>query len=227
MKNSKIVAAMAAAAMAVSVMAMPAMAATTFTDDGEGAFVFDNVDVLQDNDAVIVVTYSDEHDGWGDIGFGFSEGKEWRSWAAPNAGGENVSEEYTVADIIANSGITDLSAVTFGKVEGYNGCVITNVEVKAAEEEPVEVEEPVDEEPTADEDTTPDETTTEEEYATGDLDGNGSINVTDISLLAAYIKGKKELSAAALKAADTNGDGSANVTDLSKIAAHVKGKKLL
>ena len=67
MKNSKIVAAMAAAAMAVSVMAMPAMAATTFTDDGEGAFVFDNVDVLQDNDAVIVVTYSDEHDGWGDI----------------------------------------------------------------------------------------------------------------------------------------------------------------
>ena len=55
-------------------------------------------------DAVIVVTYSDEHDGWGDIGFGFSEGKEWRSWAAPNAGGENVSEEYTVADIIANSG---------------------------------------------------------------------------------------------------------------------------
>ncbi|MBP5267791.1 MAG: dockerin type I repeat-containing protein, partial [Ruminococcus sp.] len=61
----------------------------------------------------------------------------------------------------------------------------------------------------------------------GDLDGNGVINVNDIVKLAAHIKGKRMLSAAAIKAADVNGDGKLDINDLVKIAAHVKGKRLL
>ena len=222
MKNSKIVAAMTAAALTVSMMAVPVFADTTFTKDSEGAFVFDNLDVLSDEDAVIVVTYTDANDNWGDIGFGFSEGEEWRSWAGVNPAGEEATVEYSVADIVAGAKIEDINAVTFGKVEGYNGCEILNVEVKAASDDV----DTTDAE-TTDAETTDAETTDEDDYTTGDLDGNGVINVNDIVKLAAHIKGKRMLSAAAIKAADVNGDGKLDINDLVKIAAHVKGKRLL
>lgn len=61
----------------------------------------------------------------------------------------------------------------------------------------------------------------------GDVNGDGVINVTDITKIAAHIKGKKMLSADAQKLADINGDGNINVTDISKVAAHVKGKRLI
>ncbi|WP_207646965.1 dockerin type I domain-containing protein, partial [Ruminococcus albus] len=67
----------------------------------------------------------------------------------------------------------------------------------------------------------------ESEYPRGDVNGDGVINVTDITKVAAHVKGKKLLDAAAQKRADVNNDGKINVSDISKIAAHVKGKKLL
>jgi hypothetical protein len=57
----------------------------------------------------------------------------------------------------------------------------------------------------------------------GDVNGDGSVNVADLSKIAAHIKGKKKLSST--KNADINGDGSVNVTDISRIAAYIKGKK--
>ncbi|SFC74374.1 dockerin type I repeat-containing protein [Ruminococcus albus] len=58
----------------------------------------------------------------------------------------------------------------------------------------------------------------------GDVNGDGFINITDITITAANIKGKKLLSEENFKYADMNGDGKVNITDLTKIAAIVKGK---
>ncbi|WP_295156460.1 glycoside hydrolase family 3 N-terminal domain-containing protein [uncultured Ruminococcus sp.] len=57
----------------------------------------------------------------------------------------------------------------------------------------------------------------------GDLTGDGMINVTDISKLAAHVKGVKALDGDIKSAADLNGDGDINVTDISILAAHIKG----
>lgn len=61
----------------------------------------------------------------------------------------------------------------------------------------------------------------------GDVNGDGTVNVTDVSKAAAHVKGRKVLDSAAQKRADVNGDGMVNVTDVSKTAAHVKGVKSL
>jgi hypothetical protein len=66
-----------------------------------------------------------------------------------------------------------------------------------------------------------------EDFMLGDVNGDGTINITDITKVAAHVKGKKILDAAAQKRADVNNDGKINVSDITKIAAHVKGKKLL
>ena len=54
----------------------------------------------------------------------------------------------------------------------------------------------------------------------GDADGNGSINVSDIAIIAAYILGDEPEGLKA-KAADFNGDGEINITDISIIAAMI------
>ncbi|SEK65009.1 dockerin type I domain-containing protein [Ruminococcus albus] len=59
----------------------------------------------------------------------------------------------------------------------------------------------------------------------GDLNNDGLVNVTDLTRLAAHIKGKKLLPDP--KLADLNGDGKVNITDRTRLAAHIKGKKLL
>ena len=59
----------------------------------------------------------------------------------------------------------------------------------------------------------------------GDINGDGKVSVTDISQLAAHVKGVKAL--ANETAADLNGDGKVSVTDVSQLAAHVKGIKEL
>jgi hypothetical protein len=61
----------------------------------------------------------------------------------------------------------------------------------------------------------------------GDVNGDGNINVTDISKTAAHVKGLKKLTDEEKELADVNNDGIVNVTDISKIAAHVKGLKKL
>ena len=73
-----------------------------------------------------------------------------------------------------------------------------------------------DDQPTAGEDET---------IILGDVNGDGDINVTDIGMVAAHIKGIKALDEKAIKAADVNGDGDVNVTDIAMIAAHIKGIK--
>ena len=62
---------------------------------------------------------------------------------------------------------------------------------------------------------------------TGDLNGDKVINVTDISMLAAHVKGIKPLTDEQKVLADLNGDGRIDVTDVSKLAGHVKGIKPL
>ena len=73
----------------------------------------------------------------------------------------------------------------------------------------------------------PDSTTTEDEEETGDVNGKGSIDVADISKVAAHVKGIKELTEDEKKRADANKDGKIDVTDVALIAAHVKGKRSL
>ena len=64
-------------------------------------------------------------------------------------------------------------------------------------------------------------------YKLGDVNFDGKINVTDVTLTAAHVKGISSLSAKRLKAADVNEDGKVNVSDITRIAAHVKGIRAL
>ena len=57
----------------------------------------------------------------------------------------------------------------------------------------------------------------------GDVNADRAINVSDVVLVAAHVKGQRALSGEALKNADVNGDNKVNVTDIITIAAHVKG----
>lgn len=58
----------------------------------------------------------------------------------------------------------------------------------------------------------------------GNVNGVGGITSTDVSRVAAYIKGIKPLYDVQLKLADINGDGKINVADLSKISNIAKSK---
>ena len=59
----------------------------------------------------------------------------------------------------------------------------------------------------------------------GDANMDEKLNVTDITLIAAHVKGKKQLSNHCQIPADVNKDGKINVTDIALVAAHVKGLK--
>ncbi|MBP1532723.1 MAG: leucine-rich repeat protein, partial [Ruminococcus sp.] len=61
----------------------------------------------------------------------------------------------------------------------------------------------------------------------GDANGDGKVDVTDIAMIAAHIKGIKPLSENGFKAADVNGDGKVDVTDIALVASHIKGIKAL
>ncbi|MBQ8966055.1 dockerin type I domain-containing protein [Ruminococcus sp.] len=67
----------------------------------------------------------------------------------------------------------------------------------------------------------------EEEHITGDVNGDNDINVTDVNLIAAHVKGIRALSGESQNFGDVNSDGDINVTDISLIAAHVKGIRAL
>lgn len=67
----------------------------------------------------------------------------------------------------------------------------------------------------------------EDERLRGDISGDGAVNITDVSKLAAHIKNIKALEGEALEAADINGDGDLNIADISLLAAFVKGRKTL
>lgn len=61
----------------------------------------------------------------------------------------------------------------------------------------------------------------------GDVNGDGKVNVSDITMVAAHIKNEKPLTKEQQENADINKDGKINVADLSAIAAQVKGIKPL
>ena len=56
----------------------------------------------------------------------------------------------------------------------------------------------------------------------GDINGEGQVDEADYLLLKEYIKGNKELSKPALKAADVNSDGKINNKDLKKLKKMIK-----
>ena len=62
-----------------------------------------------------------------------------------------------------------------------------------------------------------------EEFSKGDVNKDGTINVTDITLVAAHVKGIRPLPSEYQDTADYNDDGDINVSDISGIAAIVKG----
>lgn len=71
-------------------------------------------------------------------------------------------------------------------------------------------------------------------YQKGDITGDGAINVTDINILSAHVKGLRSIGNnyddvnkpyTRMWAADVNRDGQINVADVTIISAHVKGLK--
>jgi hypothetical protein len=70
-------------------------------------------------------------------------------------------------------------------------------------------------------------TVAEGNWLIGDVNNDGKINVTDIAMAAAHVKGKRMLTKDKFKRADVNFDGVLDVSDITLIAAHVKGKKML
>ena len=64
-------------------------------------------------------------------------------------------------------------------------------------------------------------------YKSGDVNGDGAINVTDIAIVAAHIKGIRALEAYSAVVGDINNDRTINVTDIALTAAHIKGVKAI
>ena len=68
---------------------------------------------------------------------------------------------------------------------------------------------------------------TDEQYARamaqrGDVNGDHSITVTDVAVIAAHVKNIRPIDKYSTNAADVNNDGDINVTDIVSAAAHVK-----
>ncbi len=61
----------------------------------------------------------------------------------------------------------------------------------------------------------------------GDCNRDGTINVTDIAIIAAHVKAVKKLDGRGPLTADVDESSIINITDVSTISAHVKGKKLI
>jgi hypothetical protein len=61
----------------------------------------------------------------------------------------------------------------------------------------------------------------------GDVTGEGSVNMGDLSRLYAHIRGASILTGDILFIADVTGDGNVNMGDISQIYAHIRGKALL
>ena len=55
----------------------------------------------------------------------------------------------------------------------------------------------------------------------GDVDGNGNLNVIDVTLLLRHCMGGAQLTGQALLNADYNGDGSVNVIDVTLLLRRV------
>jgi len=60
-------------------------------------------------------------------------------------------------------------------------------------------------------------------YERGDINGDGRINITDVTLLVSYTLNSEEgyLDEFSLKAADVNGDGEVNITDITLLVSAI------
>ncbi len=58
---------------------------------------------------------------------------------------------------------------------------------------------------------------------TGDVDGNGTVNISDCTRLQKYIAGMVQLTDEELAVSDTNGDGKINISDVTKIQKVLAG----
>ena len=70
--------------------------------------------------------------------------------------------------------------------------------------------------------TTPSEGITEIIY--GDVDGDGDVTLTDLSVLALYLLKETELDSHAVKCSDVDGDGDITVGDIARIKQYVSKK---
>jgi len=59
---------------------------------------------------------------------------------------------------------------------------------------------------------------------TGDVNGDGKINITDMISVKSHILNRTKLNGAYGSAADTNGDDKINITDFIRVKAHILGK---
>ena len=64
-------------------------------------------------------------------------------------------------------------------------------------------------------------------YKKGDVNGNGTVDMTDYSMILKHVKGIKTLTGEQLERADVNQNSSIDMTDYSMVLKHVKGIKLL
>ena len=62
---------------------------------------------------------------------------------------------------------------------------------------------------------------------TGDVNGDGKVNITDVALINSHVKKVNILTGDELIRADVNGDGKVNITDVGLVNSHVKKVKLL
>ncbi len=87
-----------------------------------------------------------------------------------------------------------------------------------------------DEKPAEDEKPSEEEKTSEEEkpadpaYVSGDIDGSGTIDVTDLTEVSLALLGDRVLTNEQQKAADVDGDGSLSLADLAKIRQYLSKK---
>ena len=61
----------------------------------------------------------------------------------------------------------------------------------------------------------------------GDINGDGSVNISDVNKANLHTKGRITLTGYDFACTDINGDGMVNISDVNRINLHVKGKKLL
>lgn len=108
----------------------------------DGVFELDGtaLDAVKGDAVSIKVVYTDTNDGWGDIGFGASEGSDWKSWTYNNPAGENVEYTIPVKELLESMKVGDVAALTFFKIEAYNGATISSVTIVMPKDEPEVIE---------------------------------------------------------------------------------------
>ncbi|MBQ7991169.1 MAG: hypothetical protein IJ251_09005 [Oscillospiraceae bacterium] len=97
-------------------------------------WVFPDNDIFNYPKSTVSVTYTDDHNGWQNIGFGASQ-DGWKSVNFTNAAGEHVTMVFTIEEFLSGALVTDPAAVSYASIGAYNGCILENVTVTKVENE--------------------------------------------------------------------------------------------